>query len=225
MSTQPKGELPGDVLVALRSSKGFTKSSRLFATTVHMSYDTMRRLEMVKWGTVEQDWVRPVDREDLESFESAGWLKEGDGWWLRFETAFAWQHIVMEYGQRVYEQGAPGERLIEPVFEEHVIILVRTLAEREIRRSLDGGISISPTQVEVTIEKVTAEVLFRLTTTNLIMAQQIDGRITPESEQTRGMQALLSARGDQADTPYVRTLQLAYNWTEEELTDALADQP
>ena len=224
MSTQPKGELPGDVLIALRTSEGFTRSSRPFATTVHMSYDTMRRLEMVRWGTVQQDWVRPFDRQDLVPLVNAGWLEEGDGWWLRFETAFAWQHIVMEYGRRVYEQGIPGERLFEPVFEEHVIILVRTLVQREVQKSRDEGISINPTQVEVTIEKITAEVLFRLTTTDLIMGQQIDGRITPESEQTRGMQALLSARGDQADTPYVRTLQLAYNWADAMLADVLGDQ-
>jgi len=224
MSTQPKGELPGDVLIALRTSEGFVRSSRPFATTVHMSYDTMRRLEMVRWGTVEQDWVRPFDRQDLVPLVNAGWLEEGDGWWLRFETAFAWQHIVMEYGQRVYEQGTPDERLFEPVSKEHVIILVRTLVEREMRGSFGDGATGNPTRVEVTIEKITAEVLFRLTTTNLIMAQQIDGKITPESEQTRGMQALLSARGDQAETPYVRTLQMAYKWAEEKLTDVLADQ-
>ena len=224
MSTPPKRELPGDVVIALRTSEGFTKSSRPFATTVHVSYDTMRRWEMVKWGTIKEDWVRPFDREDLELLVNAKWLEKGDGWWLRFKTAFAWQHVVMEYGRRVYEKGISSERLLEPVSQEHAIVLIRTLVQREVQRSLDQGISISPPRVELMTEKVTAEVLFRLTTTDLILVQQTSGRITPESEQTRGVQALLSAQGGQPDTPYVRALRLGYEWTEEALVDALADE-
>lgn len=218
MAIQPRQELPGDVIAALRQAHGFTRSVDAFASSLYLSHDTVRRLERVRWGTTREKWPRPVDRRDLDTFVQAGYITEGDDWWMRFMTAFAWQHLVMEYGKEVFDEGEPRERLLAPVREAHVIALVREVCEREIARRTRGGRVLTPTEQEVLTERVCAEVLFRLATTGLTRElgddDDAEGRIVPELEPTRGAEGG-PVGGPEAQPAHLRTLRLAHDWAVE----------
>jgi hypothetical protein len=217
-------ELPGDVIEVLRRQSGYVKSKERFARRVGFSLDTLRRLELVKWCTEESDWFRAVEHYDLEAFVNAGLIEEGDDWWMRFITAFAWQDIVMRYGKAAYTLDEAYERLIAPVMEQHAIALVQAVAEREIRKLARSGKGLNMTDErrEALVDKVTGEVLFRLSTTGLILTKEFKGKIIPEEERTRALQDVL-VEGPAVESPYVRTLRLAYDWAEQMVERALGE--
>lgn len=215
-------ELPGNVLTALRLASGFTSSVRAFADSIGMSDDTLRRLEAVTWGTVREDWVRAVDRRDLDALVSAKWVTKGDDWWMRFMTAFTWQQLVIKYGKAAYELDAPKERILEPVLEAHVIALVQEITDRYVPRPLGAVRSISVGERQGLVQRVCGEVLFRLATTGLIRTPDDDGPdgpMLPEQVPMRGLDD--AGSGPEVPPSYLRTLRLAYDIIEEELREAL----
>ena len=216
-------ELPGDVVVALREMKGYTRSARAFAELVGLSYDTLHRLEMVRWETCADDWERPVDRHDLKAFATAGYVVEGDVIWSRFQMAFVWQHIVLRYGKRIYEPGALKGNLLAPVLEEHIGALVRTIAERETQGIIAAGNTATENQKQRMVEKVTSEVIWTLTVAGLLRPRGDDGPIAADSEQTRAFSDPFTS-GAGAENPYTRTLLLAYEWANESLGRLLNEQ-
>jgi transcriptional regulator with XRE-family HTH domain len=75
-----KQELPSEVLIELREKTG--RERRDFAELTGYSYATQRRLE--------EDTAQ-FRRHHLDALAEAGWLKQGDEWWSRFENAIAYQ--------------------------------------------------------------------------------------------------------------------------------------
>ncbi len=61
-------------------------------------------------------------------------------------------------------------------------------------------------------DRVYGEVVFRLATTGLLAAQETPIKITPEFERTRTISDLFTSP---IETPYTRTLLLAYEWAAE----------
>lgn len=210
-------ELPGDVIADLRRSHGHVRSLDAFAGLIGLSDDTLRRLEKVNRNTPRGKWVRPVDYHDLEAFVAAGYIRQGDEWWMRFKKAFVWQNLVMQFGEVVLEPRALQGELLEPIREAHVIALVREIAVREVQKLVDAGRSFADGAKEALIERVCGEVLFRLATTGLTRKQDddgdLDGPMTPEQVPTRGLE---DGRGSPGMPPcYLRTLQLACRWAVE----------
>jgi hypothetical protein len=206
---KPKPQLPGDVLVALRETEGFF-SHREFADTLAMSPTTLWRLEKVRWDSSPECWSRRVEHSDIETLVLAGWIKPGDVWWERFRTALAWQHLVLKYGKAIYaDEGAPL-RLLEPISEEHVLAMVAAVVTREVLRQTSNSTAFDEDRQRVLVDKVSAEVLFRLATMELVLTKESELPITPESEQTRAISDMM-VPGD-AETPYVRTLMFVYEW-------------
>jgi hypothetical protein len=221
---EPAKMLPGDVLVALRQARKYTRSVAVFAHLIGWSYDTLRRLEQVKWNTSPKTWLHPWDYVDLEPLLNADMLKRGDEFWLQFETAFAWQALVLRYGEQVYDQKTLRERLLAPVLEEHVIVLVRAIGEREMRKLAESSGEIDDAKLALATERVLSEVVLRLATTGFILTKEMGGPILADTEQTRAMEGLLTA-GAGAETPYIRTLRLAYAWAEQGFGRELATPP
>jgi hypothetical protein len=217
-------ELPGDVLIALRESEGFT-SYREFASTLPMDDSTLWRLEKVKWGTTPKKWSRRVERRDVEALVSSGWIKRGDAWWERFRTAFSWQHIVYRYGERVYEGSGESLRLLEPVWEEHVLALVEATVHRHLLKSSPASVDKDPSDdgSQALAGKVYAEVMLRLSTTGFLLAREAKGPITPRFERTRSLNEILTL-DQQAESAYMRTLLLAMEWAQEVTEEALDDE-
>jgi hypothetical protein len=216
--------LPGDVLFALRQARKYTRSVKAFAQLIGWSYDTLRRLEQVRWNTSRKTWHHPWDYVDLEPLLNAEMLKRGDEFWMQFETAFAWQALVLRYGEQVYDQETLRERLLAPVLEEHVIVLVRVIGEREMRKLAESSGEIDNTKLALATERVVSEVVFRLATTGFILTKETVGPTFPDTEQTRAMEGLLTA-GAGVETPYMRTLQVVYAWAEEGFGRELATPP
>jgi hypothetical protein len=210
MKIRAKPELPGDVLVALRECEGF-RSHREFAETLPLSHHTLWRLEKVTWGSDPDTWERTVGQADIEVLVQENWIKKNDDWWQRFRTAFAWQHIVKKYGKAIYE-GEDGSALhiLEPVHEEHVLTLVEAVVQRTVARYADAD--RADVDVKALTDRVYGEVVFRLATTGLLAAQETPIKITPEFERTRTISDLFTSP---IETPYTRTLLLAYEWAAE----------
>jgi hypothetical protein len=221
MKERIKPQLPGDILVALRESEGFY-SHREFADTLAMSPTTLWRLEGVTWGSLPSSWSRPVKRSDLTALVVAGWIREGDAWWERFRTAFAWQHLVCKYGKEIYEDGGASLRILAPISEEHVFALVEAMVTREVMRRAGLGRASSEDREQILIDRLYAELVLRLATMDYILTVESDTPITPDSEQTRGLSDLIVSGA--AETPYIRTLLFAYEWADEELS-RLVDVP
>jgi hypothetical protein len=220
MTASTLAELPGDVLISLRRSEGFGSVNQ-FADTLPMSSDTLRRLEMVVWGTTEDQWERPVERRDIKVLKTAGWIKKGDNWWERFRTALAWQDVVIRFGDQVYAKEGFNPKLLAPVSQDHVILLATAVAERELSRWTVQGGQLGDDQRSWLVKRMVGEVLFRLSTMGFILAEGVNGTVIPPSEQTRALQAVLTAN-TQAENPYVRTLRLAYDWAEQAIGEALS---
>lgn len=211
---EPRKELPGDVMAALREIRGHVRSVTAFAELLGWSYDTLHRLEGVRWNTVEEEWERPVDVADLQPLVNAGLITQGDEFWMRFQGAFTWQHIIMQYGRQAYDEETLHARFLAPVLDEHAIALVRAVAEHEVQNLLDKGVEIDDTQRELLVQRVVSEVVFRLATTGLILTKEVGGPFTPDAEQTRALfGAITSPAGD--ETPYMRTLRMVYEWAEQ----------
>lgn len=213
-------ELPGDVILALRESAGYIGSPKAFAELNGFSYDTLRRLEMVKWGTLREDWVRPVRRQDLDAFVNAGFVAEGDEYWDRFMNAFFWQHAVMRYAARVYEEASAEEALFEPVLEEHVVVIVRAVTKRVVRRYVDTQAQSSEGGDSVIEETVTSEILLSMRLADFIRPSGPDTRKMDFEDQTRALQGMLTTTAE-AETPFLRTLRLVYELAEETAREAL----
>jgi hypothetical protein len=209
-------ELPGDVIADLRRSHGHVRSLDAFAGLIGLSDDTLRRLEKVNRNTPRGKWVRPVDYHDFEAFVAAGYIRQGDEWWMRFKKAFVWQNLVMQFGEAVLEPRALQGELLEPIREAHVIALVREIAVREVQKLVDAGRSFADGAKEALIERVCGEVLFRLATTGLTRKSDDDdpdGSIAPEQVPTRGPADGGGAPG--MPPGHLRTLQLACRWAVE----------
>ncbi len=219
----PIAELPGDVLVALRESEGFT-SYREFATTLPMDDTTLWRLEKVKWGTTPKKWSRRVERRDVEALVASGWIERGDAWWERFRTAFSWQHIVYRYGERVYEDAGESLRVLEPVWEEHVLALVQAVVHRHLLKYAPDPQDKEPSLEgrDTLVDQVYAEVVLRLASTGFLLAKEAKGPITPGFERTRSLNEVLTL-GQQAESAYMSTLLLAMDWAQEVTEEALKD--
>ena len=218
----PEHELPGDVLVAIRESEGYVRSVRTFAELIGLSYDTWRRLELVKWGTLPEEWVRPVDRSDLDALISAGLLQEGDAYWERLNKAFAWQHLVRKLGERIYRDLSLGAEQSEPLLttvpSRHVRALAQTVVMREVRRYQSEGLEGEP--VEVLVEKITADVVATMTLAALASEDAPDTCDEDDLERTRSIPGEPTGQG-QAETPYVRTLRIAYELAEQAAREML----
>jgi hypothetical protein len=221
VDTIPK-VLPGNVLQALRQARKYTRSVTAFANLVGWSYDTLRRLEQVKWSTAPESWHHEWDYADLEALVNAGMLQRGDEFWMQFETAFAWQSLVLRYGVQVYDQETLRIRLLAPVLEEHVIVMVRSIGTREMRKLSAQNAEIDDTKLALATERVLSEVVFRLATTGLVLTKEMGRPNLPDTEQTRALEGLLTTSPG-AETPYLRTLWVAYEWAQEALKRALAD--
>lgn len=206
--TQP--QLPGDVLIALRSSEGFA-NHRAFAETLPMSDSTLWRMETVTWGTSPAKWQRKMNRDDLKVICKAGWCKEGDAWWEQFITAFAWQYLVEKYGEEIYADEGASLRILAPISEEHVLAMVEALVTREVIRRAATNNPLDEAGAQPLIDKISAETIFRLSTMDRILTKESSTPITPDAERTRALSDLLATDGV-AETAYTRTLLFAYEW-------------
>ena len=218
----PEHELPGDVLVAIRESEGYVSMAKTFAELIGLSYDTWRRLELVKWNTLPEQWVRPVNRADLDFLIAAGLVQEGGSYWKRIKKAFVWQHLVRKYGKRVYDDVAqgtePGEPLLATVPSRHVRVLAQTVIMREVRRYQSEGLEGEP--VEVLIENITSDIVTGMTLAGLASEDAPDACDEDDLERTRSIPEEPTGQG-QAETPYVRTLRIAYELAEEAAREML----
>jgi hypothetical protein len=207
---ETRKELPGDVIASLRKTKGHHRSATSFANLSALSYDTLHRLEMVRWDTVQEEWVRPVDIADLDGLLRAGFLVPGDEFWMRFEAAFAWQQMVIDYGRKAYDETF-RVGYVTPVPEEQVIALVRSVVTQEVRGLLEKGISVADAAKERIYQRALSDVTFRLTSVGLLHSGELGGPFRVEIEQTRDpYSAIAGAVGEL--TPYLSTLRLVYVW-------------
>ena len=218
----PEYELPGDVLEAIRESEGYVRSVRTFAELIGLRYDTLRRLEMVKWGSNPEIWNRAVKRKDLDGLIAAGFVREGDARWERLKKAFVWQQAVLQYGKRVYEDVTSGSQPEEPLLttlpSRHVRVLAQTVTMREVRRYQSEGIEGEP--VELLVERITSDVVASMTLAGLASEDAPDACDEDDLERTRSIPGEPTGQG-QAETPYVRTLRIAYELAEEAAREML----
>lgn len=219
-------ELPGDVFNALRLREGYTSSLVVFAGLIGLSDDTLRRLEAVRWGTTPDEWSRPVDLRDVELLQKAGFTQPGDEWEARFRKAFVWQQLVLRYGRKLYEQGGEAEVFLEPVSEGHVVAIITSVVQIALSRRSDASMHSAQALPEVSFEVATAEILFRLAATGLLRPAGTEGN-SPGKGHEEVTRSVLYGGQAGLSTPisYIRTLRLVYDWTQELVDEALANDP
>ena len=138
-------ELPGEVLIALRRSKGYmtaqafarkeaARRERLKDTTLPLSaqkrlvgkpgqlttfagltgwsYSKLNRLERIRRGFAPADWRAVFATRELQDLVDAGWIEEGDEWYVRFEESFKAQ------ARALYRASNPLRNWLDPSLEQ-----------------------------------------------------------------------------------------------------------
>ena len=218
--TEIRRELPGDVLRELRAARGYRgrrtsdeefrygtrrTSPRLvgaFAEMTSWSYSKLNRLERIRWETDPTTWRSLFSIADLEDLVEAGWLEGDDDYYCRFESAIEWQAKVYFQGTSVYEGAEVTLERFAAITAEHVGAVVHAHVEQT---STDGKIAIHlpPETLGALEDRVRESTLFMLIALHLARPAGED-----DEEVTRSL--LQMSRPDAPDTPYIRTLQLAY---------------
>jgi hypothetical protein len=207
-------ELPGDVIASIREAEGYVRSVRVFAELLGFSYDTLRRMEMVKWGSSPETWERLFDYQDLQAFVNAGFVQEGDARWQRFKAAFVRQHQVRKYGESVYAEPDEEEPLFAPALPQQISLLVQMVITRDGQRYDNTETRIGDVPLEMIAAKLTADIVMSMTMVGLASDDASEEFDEDDIERTRAIQGQ-SATGGYPETPYLRTLRLAYELAED----------
>jgi len=106
-------ELPSDVLRELREKKGLARKA--FGELTGWSYEIQRNLEANRTR---------FTRQHLEELVAAGWIKEGDEFYRRFEEAmaYAWE-AERKRGEREERSENTGETNHRPLFQVIIFAL------------------------------------------------------------------------------------------------------
>jgi hypothetical protein len=207
-------ELPGDVVASIREAEGYLRSVRIFAELLGFSYDTLRRMEMVKWGSSPETWERLFDYQDLQAFVNAGFVQEGDERWHRFKAAFVRQHEVRKYGENVYTETGEEEPIFAPASPQHISLLVQMVITRDGQRFDSTSTRIGDVPLELIVEKLTADIVMSMTMAGLASDDAPEEYDEDDIERTRAIQDQAATEG-YPETPYLRTLRLAYELAED----------
>jgi len=202
-----------NVLIALRQARKYTRSVTAFANLVGWSYHTLRRLEQVKWDTSPKTWHHPWDYADLEPLLNAACCSAAmsSGCSSRRPSLAVVGAALWGAGLRSGDLGGSAS------WHRSWRARDRDGAgdwAREMRKLAAKSEDLSETTLALATERVLSEVVFRLATTGFILTKEMGGPILPDTEQTRALEGLLTP-GAGAETPYLRTLRMAYEWAEE----------
>jgi hypothetical protein len=220
-----RNELPGDVLIELRTSRGYM-SARAWAEGIHdeaklggpslvtafaeltgWGYDKLNNIEGIRWGSDREKWRTRFTRRDLNDLVKADWVKPGDEMFSRFEKSMVWQAKVLLYGTVVYQEVELDASPYSPISVEHLSILVRAVLAQ-------AGPGVIPPMLITEEMRVALEQWLLDDTLFVLMVLQL-GRRGGEGEEdaaevTRGLQQIKVQGSDTPETPYLRTLRFAY---------------
>ena len=196
-------ELPGDVLIAFRLTKGRPRSITTFAELAGTNYTKIHRLESIRWGVDEAEWSAHFDMTDLDPFIAVGWLSVGDEWYQRFQRAFEWQAKVMQYGPAIYEEAEPKTEYA-PISEEHLSAVIRAVLGK-LTAELGAARMVEEMRLKRAEEKLYQGVRSTLEAVGLLLSED-EG---PGEEVTRGVLQGLTEGADLPESPYLHTLRFA----------------
>ena len=97
--------------------------------------------------------------------------------------------------------------------------MVEAWVTRKVIRRAATDNPLDEAGTQALIDRISAEMIFRLSNMDRILTREPDTTITPDTERTRALSDLLTA-GGVAETAYNRTLLFAYEW----INDALERQ-
>jgi len=196
-------ELPGDVLITFRQSKGHPRSITAFAELAGTNYTKIHRLESIRWGVDEVEWQAHFDMTDLDPFIEAGWISVWDEWYQRFLEALKWQARVMQCGSGIYQgvESEGGE--YAPISEQHFSVLIRAVLGK-----LTAELAPSGTVDEVRLKQA-EEKLYQGVRSTLEAVGLLLGEDEGHDDETRGLLQGLTEASGLPESPYLHTLRFA----------------
>jgi hypothetical protein len=197
-------ELPGDVLVAFRQSKGHPRSITVFAELAGTNYTKIHRLESIRWGADESEWQAHFDMTDLDPFIEVGWISLEDEWYQRFLKALKWQAKVMQYGSVIYREPQPEVGAYSPISEEHLAVVIRAVLSK-LTAELGPSRMVDEAQFRQAEQKLYQGVRSMLEAVGLLLS----GDEGLGEDVTRGVLQVLTETNGLPESPYLRTLRFA----------------
>jgi hypothetical protein len=198
-------ELPGDVLIAFRQTKGHPRSINAFAELAGTNYTKIHRLESIRWGVDASEWLTPYfDMTDLAPFIEEGWISVGDEWYQRFLGAFKWQAKVMQFGPAIYKGIEPEGSEYAPIYEEHLSVVIRAVFGK-LKAELAPSQTVEEANLKQAEDKLHQGVRSILEAVDLLIGEG-NG---PDDDVTRGLLQGLTETSCLPDSPYVHTLRFA----------------
>lgn len=219
-------ELPGNVLIELRMSRGYMsakacaegiqleqrlnrrKAVAVLSKLTGWGYGKMNNIEGIKWGSSPEAWRTRFTKFDLEDLIEAGWIERDSEMCSRFEKSMEWQAKVLLYGTKVYQEAELDTSSYAPIPAEHLAILLRAVLSQ-------AGPDIIPPALITDQMRVTLEQRLFDDTLFVLMVLQLSRRQGGEDEEdtaevTRGLLQIGTQDPDMPETPYMRTLHFAY---------------
>jgi hypothetical protein len=201
---QARKELPGDVMITFRKLKGHPRSVAVFAQLAGSNYTNIHRLESIRWGVNEPEWLAHFDMRDLDPFIEVGWIAVNDKWYQRFLEALKWQIRVTQFGPAVYREDIPDSSEYAPITEEHFSVVFRAVLGK-LTAELAPSRTVDETRLKQAELKLYQGVRTTLEAVGLLLSK---GEGTDE-EVTRGMVQGLSENNSSNDSPNLHTLRFA----------------
>ncbi|MHB1355037.1 MAG: hypothetical protein ACYCZF_03560 [Anaerolineae bacterium] len=204
---QARKELPGDVMIAFRKLKGHPRSIAVFAQLAGSNYTKIHRLESIRWGVNESEWLAHFDMRDLEPFIEVGWIAVNDKWYQRFLESLKWQIRVVQFGSAVYREDLPDSSEYAPITQEHFSVVIRAVLGK-LKGELAPSGTADETKFKQAEEKLYEGVRSTLEAVGLLLSESDSSG----EEVTRGMLQGLSADDDSHDSPYLHTLRFVVRY-------------
>ena len=195
-------ELPGDVLVAYRESRGHIRDVSRFADLAGSNYSKIHRLESIRWGTPPSEWSGVFDVADLDIFIDAEMMAVGDNWHRRFQDSFVWQAQAMQHGEAIYEEIEPDSSHFAPISLEHLSVVVSAVIEKMGEEGYSTHLEDEHVRAAVA-SKLYEAVRLTLEVVGLLLRRDEGDEIT------RGPLPDLTGVGGVTESPYVHTLRFA----------------
>jgi hypothetical protein len=197
-------ELPGDVLIAFRQSKGHPRSITVFAELAGTNYTKIHRLESIRWGADESEWQAHFDMTDLDPFIEVGWMSLTDEWYQRFLKALKWQAKVMQYGSVIYQGIEPEGSEYAPISEEHLAVVIRAVLSK-LTTELGPSRMVDEAQFRQAEQKLYQGVRSTIEAVGLLLSEDVG----PGEDVTRGILQGMTEASGLPESPYLRTLRFA----------------
>jgi hypothetical protein len=168
------------------------------------NYTKVHRLESIRWGVDESEWLAHFDMTDLEPFIQVGGMVLGDEWYQRFQEAFRWQAKVMQPGSAIYRGVEPKVSEYAPISEEHLWVVIRAVRGK-LTAELGPSRPIDEAKLAQAEQKLYQGVRSTLEAVGLLLNEG-EG---PGDDVPRGVLQGLTETCGLPESPYVHTLRFA----------------